>query len=55
MNLFVLNIANEMNENASYSAYVLDFIDLWHARLRHVNLSYFKKINSFGLISGLNS
>jgi hypothetical protein len=30
--LFILNIANEMNANASSSAYLLDSIDLWHAR-----------------------
>ena len=41
--LFVLNIANEMNENASSSTYLPDFIDLWHARLGHVSLSYLKK------------
>ena len=34
---------------------MLDFIDLWHARLRHVSLSYRKKMNSLGLISSLNS
>jgi len=53
--LLVLNVANEMNENASSSTYFLDFNDLWHVKLGHVSLSYFKKMNSFGLISGLNS
>ena len=33
---------------------MFDFIDLWHARLRHVNLSYIKKMNYLGLISSLN-
>ena len=47
---FILNIANEMNENASSSTYLLDSINLWHARLGHVSLSYLKKINSIGLI-----
>jgi hypothetical protein len=42
-----------MNENASSSAYLLDSINLWHARLGHVSLSYLKKINSIGLIFGL--
>ena len=53
--LFVLNVANVMNENAYSSTYFLDSIDLWHARLRHVSLSYLKKMNSIGLISSLNS
>jgi hypothetical protein len=52
--LFVLNVANKMNENVSSSAYLFDSIDLWHARLGHVSLSYLKKMNSLGLISSLN-
>jgi len=44
-----------MNENTSSFAYLLDSIDLWHARLEHVSLFYLKKINSLGLISSLNS
>ena len=44
-----------MNENTSSFAYLLDSIDLWHARLEYVSLSYLKKINSIGLISSLNS
>ncbi|XP_071940012.1 uncharacterized protein [Coffea arabica] len=52
--LFVLNIANVINENASSSAYIIDSISLWHARLGHVNMSYIKKMQSCGLISGVN-
>jgi hypothetical protein len=40
---FVLNVANKMNENASSSAYFLDFIDLWYAILEYASLFYFKK------------
>ncbi|XP_071912215.1 uncharacterized protein [Coffea arabica] len=52
--LFVLNISNVINENASSSAYIIDSISLWHARLGHVNMSYIKKMQSCGLISGVN-
>jgi hypothetical protein len=52
--LFVLNVAENMNENASSSAYLLDSYDLWHARLGHVSQSYLKKMNSLGLISSSN-
>ena len=51
--LFVLNVSETMNE--SPSAYLLDSVDIWHARLGHVNLSYLKKMHSLGLISGFNS
>ena len=37
-----------------YQAYLLDSIDLWHARLGHVSISYIKKINTLGLISSSN-
>jgi hypothetical protein len=37
--LFVLNVANEMNGDASSSTYLLDCIDLWHARLGYGSLS----------------
>ncbi|OMO54671.1 Integrase, catalytic core [Corchorus capsularis] len=52
--LFVLNIVNViMNGNASSSAYMVDSMDLWHARLGHVSISYIKKMQSLGLISNL--
>jgi len=53
--LFVLNVANEWMKNTFSSTYLLNFIDLWHARLRHVSLSYLKKMNSLDLIFCLNS
>ena len=53
--LFVLNIDNVMNENASSFVYLLDFIDMWHARLRHVSIGYIKKMQSLGLISSTSS
>ena len=41
--LFVLNLASEtMNENASSSAYIAKFVDLWHCRLGHVNFASIK-------------
>ena len=49
---FVLNISNVINENASSSAYITNSISLWHARLEYVNISYIKKMQSCGLISG---
>ncbi|XP_071912216.1 uncharacterized protein [Coffea arabica] len=51
--LFVLNISNVINENASSSAYIVDSISLWHARLGHVNIGYIKKMQSCGLISDM--
>ena len=31
--LFVLNVSKIINENATSSVYMLDSIDMWHARL----------------------
>ena len=31
-----------MNENASSFAYMIDSMNMWHARLGHVSISYFK-------------
>ena len=41
--------------NTFSSTYLLNFIDLWHAKLGHVSLSYLKKMNSLDLIFCLNS
>lgn len=38
-----------------FSAYMIESISLWHARLGHVNFSYIKTMQSLGLISGLDS
>ena len=38
--LFVLNIDNVMNENIYFSVYLLDSIDMWHARLGYVSICY---------------
>ena len=53
--LYVLNVDNVINENASSSAYMIDSFSLWHARLGHTNFSYLKKMQALGLISGLTS
>jgi len=34
---------------------MLDFFDLWHARLGHVSVSYIKKMRNHGLISGIKN
>ena len=43
-----------MNENTLFYAYLLESIDLWHARLGHVSLSSLKEMSSLGLISTSN-
>jgi len=48
--LFVLNIYEVMNESKS-SVYIVDSYDIWHARLEHVNSSYFMKLQRLGLIN----
>ena len=53
--LFVLNVFNVLNENASTSAYLIDSFDLWHMRLGHVNNSYVMKMKTLGLIPALTS
>lgn len=45
--LFVLNVSNIINENATCSAYLVDTINLWHGRLGHVSISFIKKIKWF--------
>ena len=44
--LYVLKFFEIMNESASSFAYLFDSVDLWHARLGHVTLSYLKKMHS---------
>ena len=48
--LFVLNVSEVINENASSSAYLIDSYDIWHARLGHVNPTYVMKLQRLGLI-----
>jgi len=37
--LLVLNLAAQVNnEITANSVYIAEFVDLWHGRLRHVNL-----------------
>ena len=48
--LFVLNIFEVINESESF-AYIVDFYDIWHARLGHVNYSYVMKLQRLGLIN----
>ena len=53
--LFVLNIDQVINKNGSSSCpYLVDSIDVWHARLGHVNLGYIKKMKGCGIINSLS-
>ncbi|TYK15379.1 ty1-copia retrotransposon protein [Cucumis melo var. makuwa] len=48
--LFVLNTIF-MNANASSSAYVIKFVNLWHGRLGHVNFASIRKLKDLRLIN----
>ncbi|TYK04655.1 ty1-copia retrotransposon protein [Cucumis melo var. makuwa] len=48
--LFVLNTIF-MNANASSSAYVIEFANLWHGRLGHVNFASIRKLKDLRLIN----
>ena len=53
--LFMLNVYNIINNNASSSsAYIVDYCDIWHSRLGHVNFSYMKKMVELSLIPKLS-
>ena len=47
--LFVLNIFS-MNLNAFNLAYIVEFVDIWHGRLRHVNFASIRKLKDLRLI-----
>ena len=49
--LFVLNVSEVINENASSSGYLIDSYDICHARLGHVNPIYVMKLQRLGLIN----
>ena len=54
--LFILNILNViMNESASSSTYIVDSLDLWHARHDHVNFAYIRRMKQFGLLSNFSN
>ena len=44
-----------MNETASSFVYFIDPINIWHARLGHVSISYIKKMHNLILISSINN
>jgi hypothetical protein len=52
--LFVLNVANTINENSSSCAYLVESINIWHGRLGYVNLGYVKKMKETGIINSLS-
>lgn len=45
--LFVLNASEIINKNACSFTYLIEFYNLWHIRLVHVNFSYVKKTQQF--------
>ena len=49
--VFVLNVSEVINENASSYAYLIDSYDIWHARLGHVNPTYVMKLQHSCLIN----
>lgn len=53
--LFILNVFNVINNgNAStFSAYIVESYNLWHARLGHVSVPYIQMIKQLGLIKNL--
>ncbi|KAL0553832.1 hypothetical protein IC582_007736 [Cucumis melo] len=52
--LFVLNTIS-MNVNASSSTYVIEFVNLWHGRLGHVNFASIRKLKDLRLINTSDS
>ena len=52
--LYVLETMIENNENASTSAYIAESVDLWHARLGHVNAKSVCRLHDMGLIPSLS-
>lgn len=53
--IFVLNVASEiMNENASSSAYIVESVNIWHARLGHVNMDSIKRLRKLQLLPDMD-
>jgi hypothetical protein len=52
--LFVINVANKVNENSSSCAYLVDSINIWHGRLGHINLEHINKMKETGIINSLS-
>ena len=53
--LFMLNVSDIINNNTSSSfAYIVDYCDIWHGRLGHVNFSYMKKMVELSLTPKLS-
>ena len=52
--LFVLNIFEVINGNASSSAYLVYSYDRWQARLGHVSSGYIKKMQTLALINNID-
>ena len=52
--LFLLSISEIINGNASSSAYLVDFYDIWHAKLGHMSSGYIKKMKTLDLINNID-
>lgn len=52
--LYVLNVFNNICDSASTSAYMIESIFVWYARLGHVNIKCIKNMQSLSLLSSLN-
>ena len=51
--MFKLNI--EMNKKSNVSVYIVSCVNIWHARLCHVNSKYVKNMSNMGLIPRLKN
>ena len=51
--LYVLDTMIENNENAGTSAYIAESVDIWHARLGHLNVKSISRLHDMGLIPNL--
>jgi len=54
--LYVLNITSDnANETPSSSAYIAEFVNLWHSRLGHFNFALLKRLRNMRLIPNVNA
>ena len=51
--LNVLNVV--MNENGSSSSYIIDSLDICHARFSHMNFSFIRRMKQYSLLSDFSN